>query len=44
MQTDPKVYKSIFTTIKIISKNEKILGFYKGLFANTLVNVPINSV
>jgi hypothetical protein len=44
MQTDPKIYKGIFSTALYILNNEKFFGFYKGIFANTLANVPVASV
>jgi hypothetical protein len=44
MQTDSKQYGGFINTTRTILKNEHFLGFYKGIFANTMVNVPIASV
>jgi hypothetical protein len=45
MQTDTSgFYSNIFKTSMHIYKHEKFLGFYKGIFANTLINVPVSSM
>lgn len=44
MQTDPTFYSNIFKTSLYIYNNEKFFGFYKGIFANTLINVPVSSL
>ena len=44
MQSDPKFYNNIYKTTFHIYKNEKFSGFYKGIMANTLLNVPVASM
>lgn len=44
MQSDSRNYNSMLETAKHIYHNDKFLGFYKGIFANSLVNVPISSM
>ncbi len=45
MQTDTSgFYSNIIKTSLHIYKHERFIGFYKGIFANTLINVPVSSL
>jgi hypothetical protein len=44
MQTNPNFYSSMLKTTLHILNKEKFIGFYKGIFANSLATVPINSL
>jgi hypothetical protein len=44
MQTEPTTNQNMFQTSGNILRNEKFFGFYKGIFANTIINVPIASM
>lgn len=44
MQSEPLTNINMFKTSYAILKYEKFTGFYKGIFANTIINVPIASM